>query len=254
MVACKGWIWVEKCGCGVVVRWSFEQVVRLHATPTHAMNCMNGHPGLAGSLWRIDYDVGCVASLKLRLVPGTAALLIGQSAHNLRYAACRRGVNDGADYSRCYDGRGCDCGSCCNGVIAATSTVIAAAVAAVNVDVDIAIDVYVLIDVYVTVDVGVLVDVGVAVLVDVGIAVLVGIGGTVLVGAGIGGAILGTGVAAVLTGAPAGAVDTGLGAAPRSAAATCATTTAASASTSALSEKCHSRDEDGDGEYSKDLS
>ena len=205
---------------------------------------MNGHP--VGSSRRIDYDVGGVSSLKLRLVLGATALLIGQSAHNLRYAACRRGANDGADYSRRYDSRGCDCSSCCYGVITATSTVVPAAsvvAAAVNVDVDIAIDVNVLIDVYVTVDVGVLVDVGVAVLVDVGIAVLVGVGCTVLVGAGVGGAVLGPGVAAV---------DTGLGAAPWSATASGGTTT--TATTSALSKKCHSRDENGDGEYAEDLS
>ena len=134
-------------------------------------------------------------------------------------------------------------------MIAATATVIAAAtvVAAVNVDVDIAIDVYVLIDVYVSVDVGVLVHVSVSVDVLVSVAVLIGVGGV--------GAVLVSGarVRTVLAGAGVTAIDTGLRAAPWLATATRGAT-AAAATSSALSKKCHSRDEDGDGEYAEDLS
>ena len=88
---------------------------------------------------------------------------------------------------------------------------------------DVAVNVYVAIYVYVLIDVGVTVDVGVVV--HVGVTALV--------------------VVAVLA-----LVDAGSGAAPWSAAATHTTTTA----TSALSKECHSRGEDGDGEYGEDLS
>ena len=146
-------------------------------------------------------------------------MLVGQSVDDLRYAACRRGVDNGADYSCRYDSRGCDRRRSSDGVIAAASAVIAATtvVAAVDVDVDIAVNIHVAIDVHVLIDVGVAIDVGVVVEV------------------------------AVLVGAP---IDTGLGAAPWDTAAS----PAAASATSALSEKCRSRDENGDGEHGKDLS
>ena len=130
-------------------------------------------------------------------------------------------------------------------MITASAAIVAATSVVVAMDVDIAIDVYVLIDVYVSVDVGVLVHVSVSVDVLVGVAVLIGVGGV--------GAVLVSGarVGTVLAGAGVTAIDTGLRAAPWLATATRGTTAATS---SALSKKCHSRDEDGDGEYAEDLS
>ena len=182
------------------------------------------------------------------MIPGAATLRVGESVHDLCHTTRRWWLIDDRPYDRCRDYRCAGDRSCgCDWVIAASAAIVAAATVVVAVDVDIAIDVYVLIDVYVSVDVGVLVHVSVSVDVLVGVAVLIGVGGV--------GAVLVSGarVGTVLAGAGVTAIDTGLRAAPWLATATRGTTAAATTS-SALSKKCHSRNEDGDGEYAEDLS
>ena len=49
-------------------------------------------------MWRVDDDVGGVASGHLRLVPGAAALLVGEATDDLSYAAGRRLIHDGTNH------------------------------------------------------------------------------------------------------------------------------------------------------------
>jgi hypothetical protein len=156
------------------------------------------------------------------LVPRAAAPLVGQSIDDLRYATCRRLVNDGTDDRSGYYCRGCDCSSYCNRVIAAASAVItAAAVVAATV---IAV-VYIDIDIAVHVDVVVAVGVGVVVAINVGVVVPV-----------------------LVHIAAWGGVDAGSSTAAVSATASSACATAASAAASALGKECHPTYQDDDGE------
>jgi len=187
----------------------------------------------------------------LRLVPGAIAVLIGKSINDLGSAACRRLVDDRTDgcSRHCYCG--CCYGSRGDGMVAAASTVVASTtVATVYVHIYVPIDVDVVVDVGVAIDV--LVDVGVSidVLISVGIAIgtLVGVGSAIgaLVGGVIGALVATPGWRGVDAGFSAGAGTT-------TATTVCAATTTAAAA-SALSGKCHSRYQDGDGEYGEELS
>jgi len=113
---------------------------------------------------RVDDDIGRRRSRHLGLIPGTAALLVGEAVDDLSDAPCRWSV----DYRTNNGGRDNCCGRYSRGgrdrmvTAAATvvaSAVIAAVVAVIDVDVDIAIDVDVL--VYVSVYVAVLIVVSV---------------------------------------------------------------------------------------------
>ena len=160
----------------------------------------------------------------MRLVPRAATMLIGQSIDDLRDASGGRLVDDRTDDRSRYNCRGCDCGSDCNRVVTAATTVIAAATV---------VPAAMVVGIYV--DVAIYVDVRIAVHVDVVVSVHVVIPVLVLV------------VAAAW-----GRVDAGSSAGAGTATAT--TARAAATAASALSGKCHSRYQDGDGEDGEELS
>ena len=111
------------------------------------------------SSWRVDHDIGRRRSRHLGLIPGVAALLVGESIDDGSDTPCRWSVNYrtndcGRDYRCGRDSRGG-----CDRMVTAAATVVAAVVAVI--DVDIAIYVNVLIHVDVSVYIGVLIVVSV---------------------------------------------------------------------------------------------
>jgi len=134
------------------------------------------------SSWRVDYDIGRCRSRHLRLIPGVAALLVGEAIDNLSDTPCRWSV----DY-RANDGsRDCCCGrdrrGGCDRMVTAAATIVASAVVAavvaiINVYIYIAVYVHILVHVDVSVYVGVLmvvsVDAAVCAAADIAIATTV---------------------------------------------------------------------------------
>jgi hypothetical protein len=114
----------------------------------------------------IDHNIGRRRSRHLGLIPGVAALLVGEAVDDLSDAPCRWSVDDrtddgGRNYSCGRDSRGG-----CDRMVTAAATVVASAVvtpvvAVVNIDVYISIYVDILVYVYVSVYVGVLIVVSV---------------------------------------------------------------------------------------------
>src|SRR5271155_173085 len=98
---------------------------------------------VARSSWRIDHDVGCRRPSHLRLIPGAAALLVGESVDDGGDASWWRLVHYRTDDGSSDYSRGCDSSSDCDWVVAAAATVVAATavVTVIDVDVDVSIDV-----------------------------------------------------------------------------------------------------------------
>ena len=97
---------------------------------------------------RVDDNVGCRRAGDLRLIPRTAALLVGEAVHHDHRAVGRKRVDD-RTYHRGRDhGRGSDSGRRRNRVIV---VIAAAAITAPAVDINVDVDILSLLNVHVLV-------------------------------------------------------------------------------------------------------